>query len=400
MPSARVPTRGRTTPGDSPLPADTRTRGRRRGGVHSLRWIRSILDHPVDRKVAGLSLALVWVGCTLGAFNARFVLPQEFFYDGFYIESIASGFPLAEPDRAFGTTGLLYEMLGLTADPLLPSIFGMLVAALFTTVVFRGRTPTVPVSAIILSVASLLLFTVYYSWYTKETFAALAVVATVLLLRTDLPRIYVVAPIALYGLGLRSYWLIIVAVYVGLLVVERLRPLRWWRITMWVGVALIGMTAAYSIVLDGSLQGIREQVNQYRDVTETATIISAPFASGRLVTDVLNAYLVLIELIVPIPLLGTGALAHTFYAVAIAGLWFLVAMVAAPLRTLPAGIPQDTHERDRRTALACVYLLVAFVTVLGIFEPDYGSYLRHLASLIPVMALLAMTTSRLQDRPS
>lgn len=397
MPQAQSPTHTPTMSAGLRHPSRSR---QHRGVARAVERLRRTLEHPVDRTAAGWGLVLLWVGCTIFAFVAQAVLPAEFYYDGFFIESIAVGLPLVEPDQAFATTGFLYKFLGLTADPVLPSIFGMLVAAALTAAAFRGPTRSVPLAAVVLSAASLLLFTVYFSWYTKETFAAVAVLAALLLMRTNVSRFYVVAPIMLYGLGLRSYWLIIGALYIGFLVVERFRTLRWWRIATWVSLALVGATVGYAVAFDASLQSIREQVNQARGTLETSTLISAEFPSGSLVTDVLNAILVLVELIVPFPLLRTGSPVHAVYALAIAGLWALFALVAAPLRNLPAHDLTDVSgrsdelERSRREALSCTYLLVSLVTVLAIFEPDYGSYLRHLASFIPLMTLLAMATHR------
>lgn len=374
---------------DQPATTHTRTLPQNEGGVlmKALAAASRLLSTPIPRRIATPLLVLTWTVATLGALVARTHLPVRFYLDGHFIQSIAVGRPFTVPDDAFAMTGAMYRLLGLTADPLLPALFGMAVAGVLAAAAYSSRTTTVPLSAALLTAASLLLFAVFFSWYTKETFAALAITGSVLLIRSHAHRAWAAAPVIVYGAFFRGYWLLVVAVYIGLLVMERFRPLRWWRLFLWVAGALTVATLGYALVKGSPIQSIRASVNDVRDATDAASMISPLAPPGSFVTDVASAIAIFVALFVPIPLLMTGQAVHAVYAVAIVGLWLLPLLSAHSLR---AAGDKAGDEHERRVALSAFYLLVAFVTVLALFEPDYGSYLRHLSSMVPLMTVMVV----------
>lgn len=357
--------------------------------------VARLLDTSVSTSLAYPLLALVWVAATFFALVAHSVLPPNFFYDGAFIESIAHGKPFVEPDRVFATTGWLYRSLGLTLDPVLPTLFGMLIAAaLVGSAILSRRRSTIPLSGLVLAAVALLFFSIYLGWYTKETFAAIAVTGAVLVLRTSAHPVWAVVPLGFYGATLRSYWLLVVGIYVALLVVERFRPLRWWRLGLWISGALVAASVGFLVMFGNPLQSIRALTNTQRDITDVGSLITAPLASSGIVADAVNGVAVLVLLVLPLTLFVTGQINHAIYGIAIAVLWTLPASSASRLR---APLPIDathTERLDRRRAHASVYLLASFLTVFSIFEPDFGSYLRHLSALIPVMIVLAVAVHR------
>ena len=374
---------------DQPATTHTRTLPRNESSARMtpLAAASHLLSTPIPRRIATPLLVLTWTVATLGALVARTYLPVRFYLDGHFIQSIAVGRPFTEPDEAFAMTGEMYRLLGLTADPLLPALFGMVVAGALAAAAYSSRTTTVPLSAALLTAASLLLFAVFFSWYTKETFAALAITGSVLLIRSHAHRVWAAAPVVAYGAFFRGYWLLVVVVYIGLLVMERFRPLRWWRLLLWVAGALTVATLGYALLTGSPIQSIRASVNDVRDATDAASMISPLAPPGSFVTDVASALALFVALFVPLPLLMTGQAIHAVYAVAIVGLWLLPLLSAHSLR---AAADKAGDEHARRVALSAFYLLVAFVTVLALFEPDYGSYLRHLSSMVPLMTVMAV----------
>jgi 4-amino-4-deoxy-L-arabinose transferase-like glycosyltransferase len=76
-------------------------------------------------------------------------------------------------------------------------------------------------------------------------------------------------------------------------------------------------------------------------------------------------------------LLLRGSSYYAVVAVLIAAVW--IAAIACALR-------RSRRAEGDRVAMRCVLLALAFVTVQGVFEPDYGSALRHLSPLIPLIA--------------
>ena len=382
-----------TTQGECPSPT-----GRWRVGV-----LQEWLLRPVRTPVALSLLALVWAGATVFSLVARAVMPERFYYDGLFIEAIALDRAAIEPDRAFALTGALYQALGLTLDPYLPAAFGALVAGLTVVVALVGRRD-VALGAVALSALGLGLMAIFLAWYTKETFAIVAMVAAIVLLRWSRSLLVAVAPIALYGVLLRPYWLLVAALAVAFVVLERRRPLRWWRLAAITVAFLLAASLAYHVAFGAPLQEIRLAVNEGRSAEDTASIITAAFSGAGVVGDVLGSLLVLITLVLPVPLLLTGQSIHAMYAVAILGIWATFALTAWTLRRARVEVadsrrrsarrpaPDQQREHDRGVAIQCVYLLIAFLAVQAIFEPDFGSYVRHLSAVIPVMALLVCSS--------
>ena len=141
----------------------------------------------------------------------------------------------------------------------------------------------------------------------------------------------------------------------------------------------IGSSLVIWFTLNKPADFFRSSVNEPRVHTGEANTIIVRFISdlAEPVGGVVNNLLTMFSLMVPVPLLGRGGLYYVFIVLVFVLIW--VAFVLA-VRSRP--------DREQVLASRGVALFASFAVVQGLFEPDYGSALRHLCPLIPFIFLI------------
>ena len=101
----------------------------------------------------------------------------------------------------------------------------------------------------------------------------------------------------------------------------------------------------------------------------------------------------MLALVLPVPLVLLGSPLYLVFAVGITLPWLVLAagLARGPHRLL-AGAP-PAGDAVTTAALRSAALLVAYLTVQSFFEPDYGSYLRHLTPMLPLLLAVVLTRS-------
>jgi hypothetical protein len=160
--------------------------------------------------------------------------------------------------------------------------------------------------------------------------------------------------------------------------------LRWGRVVFTVAAVIAGVTVLAPWVLKADIQSIRNSINVTRILSADATTaIATPDLGLGVFGDVLENLALCVQLIVPIPLLAQGSLLYVFYAVAIFALWasFAWSTGHGPLRVFDGrpALRSDVH------VVRAALFVVAVVVTFSFFEPDYGSYLRHLTPMLPLI---------------
>jgi hypothetical protein len=192
--------------------------------------------------------------------------------------------------------------------------------------------------------------------------------------------------------SIRPYWVGVLAVAVGLLVVWR-RLRNPWVLAAVVAGLLVALEVVFLTVSGDHLNQGREQVlsrltpesamPQPFDVADSGTAL---LGLGNSVSALANTALALGFLVLPVPLLLDPSPLYLAAAVWITlyywQLWRGLRRSADPsftwLDRLPLAIP------------------AAFLVVGALFEPDFGSYMRHLA---PLVLLVLLGLARTGDRP-
>lgn len=340
--------------------------------------------------------ALLCLGCALlAALFSRPYLPEQFLRDDAHIR-LAVQDPSTTDASSFRAIADLYRTLGLASTPPLAALLGVgvFVLAVFAAIGWEDLGRLGRPGLVMLAGASGIAV-VYLGQFSKELITVALAAVVLKLPRTVLGEAGVVLACVGYGLLLRPYWLLIAAGYVLLRLLQRrrARPL----LLAAAVVAGYGVLAALpTTVLGGGLEAQRQWINAERAGTTVDTLIVGPFPEATGALSVLSVLVVLAMLLIPLPLLASGDPEHMAAALLICAVWALV--LRQLLRRGPAaqgtgtgtgtGQPAATAPRFTANAPRAAALLLAVVCVQALFEPDYGSYLKHLAGLLPLALAL------------
>lgn len=185
----------------------------------------------------------------------------------------------------------------------------------------------------------------------------------------------------------RLYWAIILSAAMGLY----LAP-RWFRspIALAGMAVLIFFSAAvlFRVQLGESLDFARKMANDFRVPGEVGSMIVSPLPGTGTVIDVVNALLILGTFLVPYPLLASGVVTQAAGGTGI----FLTIMLAARAYLRH----RDRFDAGRFERLSLCFFF-SFLVTQAIFEPDYGSFLRHLSPVSPLLIYMILR-ARVFDR--
>lgn len=325
---------------------------------------------------------------------AHMFLPPKFSYDSTTLQRIATGEYTPLEDTSYLYVGRIYRYLGMADRPWAATVLGLTLAAvaLYPAMVRARGIATPPVYALV--GLYVLTASVYLGVYSKDVWA-LPVIIVVLLARPGWRgELTIVATTVLYASFLRSYWFLILAVYLGLRVLTS-GALRRRRVVFGVAAVVAGVTVLSPLLLGMDISSVRESVNLDRALSADATTaISSMQLGPGLLGDVLGNAVTFVELVVPVPLLTEGSPVYAAYFLGIALIWgmYVRSTFLGPGRLFDG---RPAAQADLRTVRAALFALAVVVTQ-GFFEPDYGSYLRHLTPVLPLV--IAATVGRAGSR--
>lgn len=314
----------------------------------------------------------VLAGSVLIAFRGEFLTPN-FFSDGFLIQDIAQGERTAGP--SYTAIGLFYRVLGLADSPLQASFFGyavMIALVGIATAISRGREIS-NLAVVTAGAITVLAGSIYVAWYSKDVaVAAIVTLALLIAPRGWLGELLAVSAMGVYAALFRNEFIGVIGLYIALRAMTARKVLSVRRWVVMVLLASVAFSFAIVVLLGGSPSGARDSVNEGRDVnTQISDFVGWPDPLGGVVNNLLTT----VALVVPVPLALTG-LFYALIAVAVFALWVLFLQAIDRSR----GVGEQPRLIVRT---AC--LLAAMLAAQGAAEPDYGSAIRHLTPLMPLI---------------
>jgi hypothetical protein len=330
---------------------------------------------PRWRQVLPQIVVAVWLPlCLAFASLNQSLLPEKYFADSKNLEGLALTATGPSVD-SFITTAWIYRALGGLEYPV---VTYLVTVALFFVLVFCCASWT-DISRFSLIETALFCFcgveaAIYLAQYSKESLVVLVVLAFVVMPRSAWGDILFMAIACGYALMIRDYWFLIVVAYAAFRLL--LRSGKLYRIPVFLIIAMLCMAFGTAVVLGVNLNSFREVVSQTNSLYAQTAIIDYIPVTGPL-GGALNALCTLVLLVVPIPLAVTGSPVYLAFAGVMALLWITL------LTVVRRGMRNGWFVFDVRLARA-VSLLLAMVTVLAVFEPDYGSYIKHLTPVLPL----------------
>lgn len=328
--------------------------------------------------LAGSLLGLLLIGVVIVLLREQ-LLPARFFYDGDTIQVIAQQRGYAQSDFSYQAAASVYRLLGLADDATAAALVSFAAYLVVLAAACRGlMTTRYPRSAVVLVGASVVFGAIYLGTYSKDVMLAPVVAVVLLTRRSWLGELAIIASICAYAEVFRTYWFIIAVTYIALRLALRWRPRV--RTVVLVGLLLAGCAAvAMSIVLGVAPDSFRTSSNTGRvDSADAASTIPAFIPGGTLASGTINIVLALVSLALPLPLALKGGAYFLALSALIGVFWIRAASIG---RRELAG--PGSSAAQRRLAF-----LVGFLIVQSLFEPDFGSALRHLTPLLPIAVAL------------
>ncbi len=301
-------------------------------------------------------------------------LPDKYRLDSYVIQQAASG--VREVDSAYQFIANIYSTLTLSSSVSL-SAFASLVP--FLTIqglmYFTYAPKRVTLQLAIFVIALDVVGSVYLGQMTKELFMLIIPASFLMFLRfPKFAVVSVVMPAIVVALQMRSYWFIVASLFLALHYLSR----RGKKLNLMVSIALL-VLAFYVVprlfywTQNFELEEVRLGLNLTRIDSELAqTSISVLFDFTNPMAQFVNLTIILASFAVPVPLLLTSNPVHVLFAGFILYLSFSLIFATRYLRA---------HLKDEQTAVA-YNMLITYLLTQAIFEPDYGSFLRHMTPLL------------------
>jgi len=370
-------------------------RARADASAHRAVWRRQLTRRtPViggrerDRPLVGGSLlmiasllALAWVAAEQPG------LPGHFANDEGTIISVNRG-TFTEADSSFQLIAAVYRWMGLAELPTLAALVGVASYLLVLTVaISRTRTTTAEWVDWAIIISCVALAAVYHGAYTKDLLTVGAVLALIAHRGRGLSAELVpVVAMLLYAQGFRTYWFLVAGLYLALRLALRAR--RGWTATVAVVLVLYaGLSVVFPLIVGVDLDHYRLTVNEHRSAESVNTLIVQFFPGAGPVSGFVNSVLTFASFIIPIPLMLRGGAIYLVVALVLLVIWgSLIAAIGSARFRAPRGSSVLTAFQNRLFAA-----ILAFLIVQSIFEPDYGSFLRHLTPMLIVAVCLLLS---------
>lgn len=296
--------------------------------------------------------------------------------DAATIQSIMSS-PFDAVDLGYGSYSVIadfYIRIGLSDAPTAAGVLGAVVGATVLAIVLI-RVGSVHRGRLSLALAFLAPLTIgiYQAAYTKEIIISLAMLVVVLMPVNWLGELLVIGTLVVLGAEYRTYWLLVAGVYVVVRFVLSRRDGRTVGRVVWMIVLLSVLVGLAMWVTQGvPADSFRGDVNDTASrQSNTGSLITRFIEAPEPVGGVLNSTLTSLFFIVPLPMLLKLSPYYLFIGILFAVIW-ISALRAATV----AG--RSTPMLGRFIALP-----LAFLVVQGLYEPDWGSALRHATPVIP-----------------
>jgi len=286
----------------------------------------------------------------------------------------------------YANTAYVYVMFGVGAHPLLGGMFTYVTAWLSVFVALAVAANGGRFWLWWPACGWHLLLVIFTCMHSKEVHAmpALALALVLCGRRFTWRRVAAIGVVVLlYALYFRYYWAL-VGLLAASFIVLRHRVTDPKRLALAMAAVYVLMFVAYHAVTNDYLTAIRVVLTANRDVDLFSdSVFYNSLDADSVLNDIFNAAFGFVRLVMPFALLAIGKPQYFLFIA-----WEVANVVAFAWLFARAW---RSPETDARTAFAAAWIL-AFTLVQGIFEADYGTFLRHQTTLLPALALLAVNT--------
>lgn len=329
------------------------------------------------------SILIIFLGlisCIAVAFFKELIFPEKYFFDTYTIQNLIEHTYKDFGDKSFNNTAKFFRYLHIDRYFLAPVIA---LVAYFFGVYFifkKYNINTISFLNFALIVAYSIMAMVYISTYSKDLVVFILVILPFILFEKKQILIWTIFAI-FYATFFRNYWFITILLFLGIkfFIVNKPKLLLLVIPIYYVVIAFI-----YHYIFGTSLSLVRYFANLDRDADVAQTAIAIFIKGDNFILEAANYFVTLIFLIIPVPLL---LLAKPFYII-LGGLIILFFYNFIKLYI---------KEYANKEYTNIFSFVISFMLVQSLFEPDYGSFVRHLAPLYPLIFVCIAKNTKFEE---
>lgn len=336
------------------------------------------LDSSISLFIIGLSFLLF----VLMGFMKESIFPHKYFYDSYTIQGYIIQHFFAASDPAYANTAKFYSVLGLTDRYVIIPILSMILYFGILIKVFRELpSKKIKFSTYLVFVFFTIMAMVYLTTFSKDCLVALFIVLPFFFLyKKKWGHFYIIFLMCVYAYFFRQYWFLVAAYFFVFRILFQ-KKVSLFYILLFLFLSYVCLYFVFKAKMGMNITDIRMGLNEDRIGDKDATTAIVNFIPGsNVISETLNVFITFITLMFPIPLL----LIHP----SLIYLIVFVCLAFAVLQLRRVYINERKSTSSNLSIVNCLSLLLALLVVQGVFEPDYGSFVRHLSPLYPVMFLL------------
>lgn len=328
--------------------------------------------------IALLFWIIIFIALLGYAIFKQYILPKYFFFDENTITQFMQWGAQFKPGDSYASTAKFFSILGVDRATLwFPPFAAVLIIAQYLYHLKKSKARHFTLIELVIFVFLAFLSVTYMSMLSKDFIVALVITPFIFFAKRGLPGILTWSMIALlYATYFRTYWFIMIPIFWGLYTVFRVTRKRLYLILS-VPLTLLALSFTFSLFLGLDLDNFRTTINDSRiegGDNNARTMILPWIDGGGPVLSWLNSTITWVTLMIPMPLF---ILLSPYYL-------FIASLITVLFYKLWIAFFQILAHKSQPDLAACSALIISFIAIQAIFEPDYGSYVRHLAPLYPL----------------
>lgn len=325
--------------------------------------------------------ALGIVLCILMAFCKESIFPKKYFFDSYGIQNLIENPHKSVGDTSVTNTATFYRILKVDRYILTPALALVLYFTAIYVIFRKYSVESISFFKFLLIIIYSAMAMVYISTFSKDFVVFSMVVLPFIFFEKKRLWIWTLF-VLFYALFFRNYWFITISLFWGikLFIVKKPKLLL-----IAIPFYYILISFVYFYIFGTPLSLIRYYANMDRDADSAQTAISIFINGDNFLMEAANYFVTLIFLIIPIPLL---LLAKPFYIV-------LTLLISVFFFNFIKLYIKEFSSKEYTNIFSFV---ISFMLVQSLFEPDYGSFVKHLAPLYPlIFVCIAKNTKAVEN---
>lgn len=327
-----------------------------------------------DRSVIIL-LALSLLLVIIVAFTKEYIFPVKYFGDVNSVEDLINNPTKDTGDKSFMNTALVFRILRMDRYILTPLITVIIYCIGIKTIFKRYEIKEVSFTNYLIITAYSAIAMVYLATYSKDLFLYSFVIIPFIFLERKSIIIWSIL-VLIFAYFFRTYWILVIGVF---WVLKLFFIKSHFRLIVFIVGFFFTMAFLFDLLLGISLNSFRDAANIIRTEDDAQTMIISYIVGESFIMQGLNGIITFLFLVVPIPLF---LFLRPFYVV----MFFLIAFIFYYFFIFLFKNLKNKHFHN-------IYsLIISMLLVQSLFEPDFGSFLRHLSPFYPLLFIFLTKT--------